>query len=384
MKRYYGLIVSLFSLAASYGDPPTCTKTYEDLGSHLWKDPDNWPDGKPDNDDVACILDGQAVLVAYDQFNPAQAKALYVDSTSALVIWGGDTLVLCGGANCIPSQIDGELEIYYTNGYLKIGQNVTINGSGSIELSLEGSGAGVGTIAAVSGTPTLTLGSGMTVEGYGNFDVATVNNGNIEAEYGSLNFNSTLTLNGTLTVAPNGTAYLTQNLTVPSGAVIQLETSGGNISKLKPKTGYTPTLTVSSGGLIQGAGELHFSPSNNGTIAARDGTLDLKLGGSGSGKWTAETSTGRLLASAEVTGSGLWELDDNAGAKIEVDAASECLTGSVHVTLGTLDVDAKFHTTGQLSMGGPDSLIDVAATKWAKFSLQSPPSCSGGGGGGGD
>lgn len=383
MKKYAGIVISLLFAIWTYGDPPSCDVYWDgEDETPFWKDAGNWSSNTvPNNTQVVCITGGVEVVIWYSASIPAQAKAIYVDSNSEVEIYGDNSLILCGGSNCVTSQVDGTLEIYNGVSILKIGQDVTINGSGTVELSLEGGSTGVGKIQASSGSPTLTLGSGLTLKGFGDIDVAVVNNGHIEAELGDLNFNGSLTLNGTMTVAPNGTAYLTQNLTVPSGAFIQLETSGENRSKLKPKSGFSPTLTVSSGGTIKGAGELHFALTNNGTVAARNGTLDLKLGGSGTGKWTAETSTGRLLVSSEVTGSGLWELVDHAGAKIEIDAPTECLTGNVNVLVGMLDIDAKFHTTGQLWMHGQDSLIDVAATKSAKFNLQSPPSCSSPGGG---
>ena len=91
--------------------------------------------------------------------------------------------------------------------------------------------------------------------------------------------------------------------------------------------------------------------------------------------WAAEISTGRLLVTKEVTGSGDWELTDNPGAKIEIDYHSNCLTGDVTITQGILDVDAVFQTNGQLFLSGKDTLIDVASEKTAKFSLPLPGYC---------
>lgn len=454
-KNFILIFAGFVALTSAVNAQPSCDTTFNGgAQTEDWSTPENWSDNVPNSGKVACITGGVEVSIDYGHFE--NAKAIYVDSTSVLEIYAGGALTLCGEASCVASQVDGELEIFDTSS-LKLGQSVTINGSGAIVGFPDppGLGGSPSKIEAVSGSPVLTLASGITLEGAGDVLVDIVCNGDIDAtnelmkfyegltlngsmtitagtvvevsenfsvasgkniiigSYGAsigqlkarsgyspavtvasgatlqgagevylpttingtgyayggdLTFKSSMSLAGTLRIEGSRTAFVSQNLTVASGATVWMENSGGYQSMLKPASGTSPTLTVSSGGLIKGAGEIHFAPTNNGTVAARDGTLELKLGGSGSGKWTAETSTGRLLVSGTVSGSGLWELDDNASAKIEIDAACACLTGNATFTKGTLDVDANFATSGELTFGGKDTLIDVAATKSAKFS----------------
>ncbi len=270
-----------------YADPPGCDRTWDgEYETEWWKDPINWSgDQVPDEDEVACILNGASVIAGYIGPTPHVAKAVYVDSTSALAIWNADILILCGGASCEASQIDGGMTIYNGNtpGQLLLGSNVTINGSGTIKMGY--GPTGTAEIDADSGTPTLTIASGIRVEGFGDIKIPIVNNGEVVAEYG---------------------------------------------------------------------------------------TLTLEEGGSGSGVWAAEEE-GHLHVLGEVDGDGSWELTSDVDSEIEIDAACECLTGDVVITAGTLDVDANFQTEGQLTFGTTDALIDVAATKSAKFSR--PNSC---------
>lgn len=134
------------------------------------------------------------------------------------------------------------------------------------------------------------------------------------------------------------------------------------------------TLTIGSGVTFGGALEAKVAIANNGTVLAENGTVKLTGGGSGSGVWEAKGATGQLQVLGAVTGSGTWKLIDNAGAKIVIDALCNCLTGNVEMSTGTLDVNQSFETEGQLSLGGKDSLIDVASGKTARFSTLT--SCS--------
>lgn len=296
MKSVIGFVVIALGMSTiAEGDPPSCDITFDGDINNFWHVADNWDsDTLPTDTQVACIVSGATVHVWYAASGQDRAEAVYIDSTSAVHVWGGDNLTLCAGASCVASQIDGVLDIYKL-GKVIIGDDHTFNGSGLIKMGLSGNASGDPLVEGASDTTVITLASGLTLQGWGDLDLVV---------------------------------------------------------------------------------------TNNGTVAARSGTLELQHGGDGSGKWTAETSTGRLLISGEIEGSATWELDDDAGAKIEIDATSECLTGDVEVSLGTLDVDANFRTTGELQMGGASSLVDVAGTKSAKFSMQSvPPACVGGGGG---
>jgi len=187
-------------------------------------------------------------------------------------------------------------------------------------------------------------------------------------------------IDGNLEIYKNGEVILGQSMTMNGSGTIMFGYSGTGTALIEAGS-RNPTLTMGAGLTLQGHGDIDVIVTNNGTVLADSGMLKLVQGGDGSGIWTAEGGAGHLLIQAEVKGAGTWRLDDHAGAKIEIDAACECLTGNVQVTLGTLDADANFRTTGQLTMGGSDSLIDVASTKSAKFSLGSLPSCVGGGGG---
>ena len=378
----------MITQGAVFADPVMCEITFKpDTLDRNWSIPSNWdPSGPPTASQVACIKDlvGTAPKVVKINIQDEQAEALWIDDTVKFEIYGPYSFTLyddsyIDGSFIVCPPISGVLA-----GRFVLGASLTIqpSGAGGAEvLSLEHD---LGYIQAAPGSgAVLTVGSGMTFRGFGAVQLPMVNNGTVIATpfrlvgggpaSGDLYFESTITQNGTFVIEQGATAFLTNNLTIPSGALLEFESSGSDIVRLQPRSGYSPTFTVSSGGLVKGAGESLLKIINNGKVAARDGTLNLKEGGDGTGIWAGETATGRLLMSKQVTGSGTWQLIDNPAAKIEIDVASVCLTGNVTINKGTLDVDANFQTEGQLTFGGTDALIDVAATKSAKFSL--PNAC---------
>ena len=70
----------------------------------------------------------------------------------------------------------------------------------------------------------------------------------------------------------------------------------------------------------------------------------------------------------EVIGSGTWKLENNGDAQIVIDATCPCLTGNVQIYAGKLDVNQTFRTSGQLSLAGRYTEINVAGGKTARFS----------------
>ena len=86
----------------------------------------------------------------------------------------------------------------------------------------------------------------------------------------------------------------------------------------------------------------------------------------GSGIWEAK-GTGELRVEVGVIGNGHWKLVDDSAAKITIDAACPCLEGPVTVIKGTLDANQDFKTSGNLVLGGIDSLIDVAMNRTVKL-----------------
>lgn len=172
-----------------------------------------------------------------------------------------------------------------------------------------------------------------------------------------------------------GALVLAGNVTITGTGVIE---GYDDEARIENSDSTVRTLTIPSGFTIEGALESKAKIVNNGSVIAEDGTLKLTAGGEGSGVWSAHGSTGVLQVAEEVTGSGTWQLTDDAGAKIVIDAESICLGGDVIVNKGTLDINEAFKTTGDLSLSSVDALIDVAANKTAKFSGTLPMSCQGG------
>lgn len=392
------LAFSLYTLSTTiFADPVECDLFFdwENAISRQWRHEENWgPDNNrvPDEDDVVCLIDGPEVLPDDNKIvilqtlssYQAKAKAIWIDPTVVLEIYGDEVLTLYGGdSETVNSYIDGRFEIcppfdlqQEQAGKIVLAKSLSILSTGSGERTIHMIHATSAIEAAPGSGAVLTLGTGLTIKGTGHLKLPVVNNGTIRPfAFGNLSGEITLfdslTLNGVLLIEATGTAFLTNNLTVPNGGVIELQSSGSDIGKLKPRSSYTPTVTVASGGILKGAGESHLKLINNGLVTARGGTLEIKAGGDGSstGIWTAETSTGHLHVTSEILGSAKWKLTDNAAAKIEIDHACNCLDGLVEISLGTLDVDANFHTQGDLSIGGKDSLIDVAGGTHAKFDI---------------
>lgn len=187
---------------------------------------------------------------------------------------------------------------------------------------------------------------------------------------------STSTIDGEIEMGTYGTTgkiILTANHTFSgSGKLVAVGSLG--LGTIEGNDSTVRELTLSSGFTLQGRMEAKVKIINNGTVSAETGTLKLSKGGSGSGVWQAKTSTGKLQVLDSVTGSGTWRLNDNAGAQIVIDATCNCLEGNVEIYNGTLDVNQSFETTGNLSLTGLDTLIDVASGKTARFSTLT--SCS--------
>ena len=358
------------------GQPPIpCQKNWNNAaGTGFWVHPGNWAEGVvPQDDENACINGTFTVAIGYDEFSPARANALFLSANSDMYFAGGvgDYLALCKHLPCANSWIDGEMEVLLqgTGGKLFIQNSMTFQGSGAIVM------IGGSRIDPVAGfNPTVTLGNGLALEGFGNVGVDLVSNGAITVFNGSMVFEKNLTLNGSMTIQPTATVELTNNLTLPAAATINMEASGGLNSKLKPRVGYNPILTLNSGGTLSGAGEIYLTPgssytlTNNGKVVARNGTLVLKEAGQGSGIWAAETATGVLRAEKEIKGNGKWELKNHAGARIEINAQSRCLSGNVDITRGTLHALQSFRASGQLLFVGNDAVIKVEGGRSAEFS----------------
>ena len=120
-------------------DPPSCDRTFDGEWDNQWTRDENWyPDGEPDDDDVACIPADKSVEI-YNGGNYVEAEA------KAIVIYSGlgaaGELKIREGAILSlfeDSWVDGSL-LVERGGTLELADSITIHGDGG---SIQGVSAG--------------------------------------------------------------------------------------------------------------------------------------------------------------------------------------------------------------------------------------------------
>lgn len=336
--------ILLFSAVGQAFAVPDCTAgnatTLDGSENNLWTEDDNWNNGQPDKNKIACIPAGKTVVIDSVLGVPTDAEAdlIYIKSDTTngagkMTLELDNTLTLFNHTDA--SQIDGELEVEYDGALM-----ADVPGAMD-DVSIAGKGG------VIEGVQFYTIPGFIKTRG--------------SCQFGSND-------GGTCTQAsecPLGICTM-GTLTVECDA-------SGDQSREECL-------------VITGALDITAKLVNNAYVVAnqRIGT-DPYIGPifltthakSGDGYWIAEHDTvpnpdtiGLLDVQIAVSGAATWVVQGHQDVELRLNAASTSLTGDVQVTNGTFLIRQNFETTGNLTMddqGGPQ--IVVRQGKIAKFNV---------------
>ncbi len=378
-RRFALLLPLLLISAAAHAQTNWVT-----AGTGDFTTPANWSSGVPTSTTDASVTNGTSGTPSIVNLLLSETGA-----TQNLTLGSFDTLNVELGAtlNVSGSLITNNGALTVTggggaNGFLGLGNNVTLTGAGALSLGYSGSGAGAAFIEQTTGGVTLTNKStiqGDGVIGNGGLTVDNASAGTIDAnvsgEFLTLNASggwtnaglleatgggSTLDING-ITVANSG-----GNITAGSGSTVNLTNSTVNGGTLNNSGGTLQTVgnstlngTVSGGLTLNGTytggtdttTNIEGTITNNGTFAITGGsgangflqlltnttlsggTVTMAYNGSGAGTAILQQAAGGLTLTNEgliqgtgVIGNGVLTVVNTLGSTIDANVSGQVLT----------------------------------------------------------
>lgn len=281
----------------------------------------------------------------------AAGAATHVDLTTTTI--SGETLATSGGGaiNVLGSGVllDGVAGVVTTTGTVTVGANTS--------LKIQGTLAGAGSIALISGAGgQARLGvttKGVTLTGGGSIALNDSTSNYVYAYGGA----ATLT-NASDTIAGAGTVG-NANLTLINQAAGVIDANGASTLSV-----YTGAHTITNAGLIEGTGTgglaLRGPISNSGTLLAKGGLLSLSsdtVTNSGAGVLTAQAGGEVDLQNATVLGG---VISTAAGGVISANSGATTLKAATITNAGTLRVvgyaqllvQGAINNTGTVQVGG--------------------------------
>jgi len=333
-----------FSCTAS-----SSVSVWANAGSSNWNTAGNWnPSGVPNSASTsACILNGTATTVTQDI--SATVDDLTLNTGNALDISNGLTLAVAGTSisNAGTITLNGGAG---SNGFINIGNNVTLSGGGTVTLATA-TGGGDAIIQQSVGGLTLTN-KDNTIQGNGAIGwngLALVNQsgGTIDAT----------TASGQITtLGLNGGAITNAGLMEATSGVLQIQNAVANTGNITANGGTVQLFTGSSitGGTLntKGGGTME-------TVAGNSTTLSGVTISSGSTYTASNNATTVLLGT--ITNKGNIQLNGGAGSNGLINVGNNVTLsggGTVNLTTATGSGDAIIEQSGgSLTLTNADNTI---------------------------
>lgn len=333
-------------------------------GNGDWQDDSMWSGGsQPNNGGFDVFIDGGNGVNSVVVLRASRSvRNLTIDAFDELLIRGTGRLELFGNI-----FNDGTLrlrDVDVNGASLRLsGGSSTISGAGRVVFD----SAETNTITTGSDSWTLTIGADQlvttTAGSIGSFDVNTVNNGEVFADAGRINYQAghSVTNNGALRAGNGGVIDFLSNNVINNNGLLEAEAgglleftsasvNGGSISGagsvgLSGSHSFT-NVTLDIAGFVVGGNNtisIFGNLTNNTNLRLADNTVNassLRLGGGsatidGTGTISFETDESNVLT----TGSDAWTLTIGAGQSLRTTSGGEALVDVNTVIAGNVDAN---------------------------------------------